>query len=457
MYNISLSKGNIICYISFMKGNIKNTIKQIMLDFQKAALPNPVPRPLNLPKLPSSVKKAFVFIGMRRSGKTWMLYQVMQQYLASGVSKEQLISFNFEDERLAPLQLEQLQYILDTHYELHPHTINQPLFLFLDEIHVIDGWDKYVRRLLEQEQVTLYLSGSSAKLLSKEIATSLRGRTITREVFPFSFVEYADYFNAPTELPPSTKQRAELLHLLERYQTYGGFPETIEMTPELHHEVLQNYVDTVILRDVIERHQITNVKALYALLRHCLRNAATELSINKQYNRLKSTGLSVSKNSLYQYIDYLEDAYCLFSVEAFNLSSHQNNLRPRKIYPVDPGLITAFSLLSEFDRAAKLETVVFNHLRRQTDCIYYYRTGNNKEIDFLIKDKKEQIDLYQVSLEIDDEQTKQRELSALTDAMRELEVTEGTIITLNSEDSITADTGIITVIPLWQFLLSHQA
>jgi len=402
---------------------VRSIFKQIMVEFHQEAIPQPITRNIELPQLPSQTRKAFVYIGMRRSGKTWALYQRMHTLMAEGIDKTQILYINFEDDRLNPVSVTDLQLILEAYWELYPqHVDSKELHFFFDEIAEVDGWESFIRRLLDKEKMQIYLSGSSAKMLSKEIATSLRGRTISREIFPMNFREFLHSQNFQTHESITTKQKAVLKHHTKHYLQWGGFPETLGTDPALHRELLQSYMDSVIYRDIIERHDIKNHIALRQLLLHCLQNATGLLSINKLFRQFKSLGMSVSKNSLYQYVDYFEDAYCLFSVPIYTFSLQKTALKPKKIYPVDTGLISAYSIKPGYDEASLLETAVFLQLRRQNEEIYYYQTQQGKEIDFLTVSPNSKMALYQVCLLMKDKETKQRELTAITQGMEELKL-----------------------------------
>jgi len=433
---------------------MKALLKQIIAQFHEESLPRPLPRAIELPDLPASVKKAIVLIGVRRCGKTWLLYQLIHQLLATGVKKEHIIYINFEDDRLDSMSLAHLQEIFDAYYELYPQYLHDKLYLFFDEIQEVNGWEKFIRRLLDQEPFQIFITGSSAKMLSKEIATSLRGRTLTREIYPFSFVEYLQAKEVKTKIALSAKQQAIQQALCLQYIERGGFPETLNAQPSLHRELLQSYVETVIYRDVIERHKISNILAVKQFIFHCLRNAATPLSINKIYNDFKSQGISVSKDSLYSYLSFFEDAYCLFTVPLFSLSLRSSTHSSKKIYPVDTGIIVTYSIKPDFDKSAQLETVVYIHLRKKYKAVYYYLTRNKKEIDFVAVDDKENIHLYQVCLQLNEGKTLSRELSALQEAMEELTVNHAYIITLDVNQELAINNKSITCQKVREFLLN---
>lgn len=439
-----------------MSLNIKEILKQIIIDFHAQPLPLPIPRTMELPELPKNLRKAFVIVGMRRSGKTWYLYQKMHALLKENVDFKKLLYINFEDDRLLGLN-HHFQSVLDAYFELYPEQSDaEDLHFFFDEIHEIEGWEKFIRRILDKEKMQLYLSGSSAKMLSKEIATSLRGRILSREIFPFSFLEYLQAKGIDSTGHLSSKQISTIQYHLEHYRLFGGFPETLEASEPLHRELLQGYIDVVIYRDIVERYKISNVAIVKQLIKFCIQNSASSISINKIYKYFKSRGFSVGKDSLYAFMDYFQDAYCLFSVSLYSFSLKKSELNPKKIYPIDPGLITAFSIKSQFDDSARFESLIFMHLRRSTEKIYYYETNQGKEVDFLILSENETINLFQVCISLLNEETRKREMTALQQAMEELNLIEGTIITLNEEDVIKGPKGVIKIIPAWRFLLDRN-
>ena len=434
---------------------MKDVFKQLLLEFSEFEIPSGVHRDFVIPELPPQVRKVITFIGMRRSGKTWILFQNIHNLLQHGIPREKILYVNFEDERLGEIQSTDLQGLLDAYFELNPQQEKtERIYLHLDEIQTIDGWEKFVRRLLDSRQFNLYITGSSAKLLSKEIATELRGRSMTREVFPLSFAEYLKYNAVEVDLEKlSAKKRAILLHHLGNYLKRGGFPETLGVSDWVHREILQNYVQVVIYRDVAERHRIANIPVLEKWVTHCIQNSASKISINKVFGHFKSLGLRISKNNLYEWLDYVEDAYCLFAVKCFDFSERKSSLKPKKMYPIDPGLVTAFAVHPDTTHAKTLEVAVFRSLREASDNIHYYITQQGCEVDFLCQTPEGRMDLFQVSLSLKNTETRAREVRALVQAMEELLLKSGTIITLEEEEEITVPGGIISVIPAWKFLL----
>ena len=432
---------------------MKKVFMQLIVDFHQQTIPVPIKRDVPSFFLPNRLHKAFVLVGMRRSGKTWTLFQRIHQLIDGGLDLKNILYINFEDDRILGIKLQEMTLILDAYYELYPEMRNGTLYLFFDEIHEVVGWEHFIRRLLDNEHYKIYITGSSSKMLSKEIATSLRGRTLVREIFPYSFREFLRYFGEDFSDKISTKDNAALRHYLNRYLWMGGFPEVVDIDMSLHREILQGYVETVMYRDIVERYGVRNIQVLRQLLVYCLKNPASLLSVNKIYRFFKTQGHTISKDSMYAFMEYFEDAYCIFSVSAFNLSSKKTALIPSKIYPIDTGLITAYSMCRDFQYGQALESMVFSTLRRVVDNIYYFITKNGKEVDFFTISPEGERCLYQVCASLDNDETRTREISALKQAMRETGLKKSFIITMDDEEVINVQEGEIHVLALWKFLI----
>jgi predicted AAA+ superfamily ATPase len=383
-------------------------------------------RQLDFSSIPNKIKVA---IGMRRTGKTYLLFQKIQALLISKVALSRILYINFEDDRLLPLTQEKLRQLLDGFYSLYPENHDHTCYLFLDEIQNVADWPIVIRRYLDSKKVEIYLTGSSAKLLSKEIATSLRGRSIATEVWPYSFSEYliakkiqiSQKILGKITLDKLTKQ-------LHDYIREGGFPETINLDVPDRFRLLQDYVNVVIFRDIVERHKITNTVLIKYVIKTLIKNTATVFSINKFFNDLKSQHFSVSKTTLHEYLAYIEDAYLVFTVPLYSESLRKTQTNPKKIYAVDTGLVNAYTTNFSQNWGRLFENVIFLELKRKGHDIYYYLTKERYEVDFLTKDINNQMHLYQVVWNVDDPETFSREKHALQIAEKELGIS-GEILT----------------------------
>jgi uncharacterized protein len=429
---------------------MKDVIEFLIDDFHERGLPDLLPREKVMTRLAG---KATVVVGMRRSGKTWFCYQYMKKLMDGGIAKDRILYLNFEDDRLLPFSAQDFQTILDTYYRKFPSFKTMECFYFLDEIQRIQGWESFVRRVLDTERISLYITGSSSKLLSSEIASSLRGRSLAVEIFPFSFSEFLTFHgeNSAESDRYGSRKRASLQHFADRYMETGGFPEVQSLEPGLRHEVLRNYLDVVILRDVVERYGVGNVEALRSMIRHAVSAPGGRFSVNRFYNTLKSRGVSCTKNSLYDYLDYLTDAFLLYQVPIFSRSERVQQVTPRKLYAVDTGLVQAMSHRMTLDKGALLENLVFMHLRRHGLSPAYCVTSTGTEVDFIFNTPNQrQKHLVQVCWDLSDSKTRSREVQSLLQAMREIGSPQGTIVTWLDEAS---PGGGIEVVPAWKWLL----
>ena len=315
-------------------GSMKAILSQLIADFQERELPELVARDNVFSEIPG---KAAVAIGMRRTGKTFFCYQKMSELMGGGVKRQQLLYLNFEDERLLDFKVRDFQSILDVYYGRFPEHKDLECYFFFDEIQRIDQWEMFIRRLLDTEKARIFLTGSSSKLLSTEIATSLRGRSLSTEIFPFDFKEYLKAKSLFAQPPQQFGSRtaATLRKAISDYLATGGFPEVLHLAPNLRVEVLQGYIDSVILKDVIERHRVGNVIALKHLVSHIMHAPGGKFSVNRFYNTLKSMAVKCTKNSLYEYLDHLLDAYLLYRVPIHSHSEKARMLNPPKLYTVD--------------------------------------------------------------------------------------------------------------------------
>lgn len=427
-------------------------LELIIGDFLERPLPSLTPRNVSLPALPGKVDAV---IGMRRTGKSYRLFQAMKELIDSGLPKERLLYINFEDERLYPFETGSLSRVPVVFYRIFPQNKSFRCHFFFDEIQNIPGWELFIRRLLDQENVQITISGSSARLLSREIASSLRGRSLATEIFPFSFREVLRYEGVDdlSLSHVSGARRALLSNRLGSYLRRGGFPEVQSLDDALSVRVLQEYVDVVILRDVVERHRIGNLVPLRRLIRHLLSNPAANFTVNRFYNDLKSQGIPVGKDTLHEFLSWLEESYLIQTVPIDSRSVRTQQVNPRKVYPIDPGLSLAFRHASGLDRGHLLETLVFLDLRRRGQSIAYYRSGEGVEVDFLVSDSRGEMEAIQVCETLSDPSTRLREIRGLEILMEQRRVSILTLVTLDEEDTVETRGGPVAVVPAWRWLL----
>ncbi len=432
-----------------MKG--KDLIKQLLRDFHTQPLPQVHPREYSIP---IDSGKIITLIGVRRSGKTSLLYQLIKEILQT-TDIEQVIFIDFEDERLN-LQSGQLDYIIQAYLELYPDTDLSRCYLFFDEIQNIDGWEKFIRRIYERWCRNIFITGSNAKMLSSEIATALRGRSISYTVYPLSFKEFLQFQDISIDLH-ATKTRARIQSELLCYLQQGGFPELLTVTDKrLHRKILQEYYQVMLFRDLIDRYQISNATALKFFLKRLFASATKQVSVNRLFNELKSAGIRVSKNTLYDFLDEAE-AIFLFGI----LKKHTNKISMRelgekKVYAVDNGLHNAVHFRFSTDIGKAMEQTLYWELRRRYpdgDALHYFRKG--VECDFLIQQDETIIEAIQICYDLSTLETKKREIEGLHQACKVHSLENGLLITYDQHETVRHKDVQIEILPLAEYLLAR--
>ncbi len=437
-----------------MKGEIRDTLLAMLADALSAPVPRLTRREIRLPKVAG---KAMAVIGMRRSGKSCFLWQCLGDLLAAGEPRESLVLVNFEDERLAGIEASDLSFLLESYFRIHPEFRDQTgVTLFLDEIQLVAGWETFARRLLDTEKIRLFVSGSSSSMLSREVHTSMRGRAMEVAVFPFSFREALLHQGLLPDkewdsLPKA--RRSTLEKAFRNYLTDGGFPDAQNLEARDRRALLQGYVDVAVLRDVIERHRVSNPVALRWLQRHLLGNPCAPFSIQKFHDTLKSQGLPVSKDSLHAFLAHFEDAFLVRTTWLHTASERQRMVNPRKAYPIDPGLIPIYERTGRANTGPALENAVFIELLRRGCEVAYFRTPRGNEVDFHATDATGQTLLIQVCANPADPATREREIRALTEAHQALPHTRPLLLVLDPLPPATRiPTAIRTLLAIEWFL-----
>lgn len=407
--------------------------------------------------LPAVPGKVHAVIGMRRAGKTTFLRQLQEEWRNS-VPPERVVYLSFDDDRLTDLPMEQLGLVLEEYYRRYPELRGKKVVRWLlDEVQLVKGWERFVRRVLDTERVEIIVSGSSAKMLSREVHTSLRGRGMETVIRPFSFREFMRYRSTePTRHVRefTAVDRSLIEKEFREYLTAGGFPEAQGLTGELRVDLLQGYVDTVLFRDIVERYGITQVTALRWLTRQCLRNPAGSLSVHRLNLDLKAQGLGVAKDALHAMMGHLQDAFLISTVTLATDSERRRNSNPRKVYPVDTGLINAFDRSGRTNVGHALETVVLHELERRKAEIGYVRTSEGYEVDFHSRFPDGKEELLQVCADTGSDDTLEREIRALKDAAVDYPRARQRLLML-TQDQVPAISGKGFVSqPVYEWLLS---
>lgn len=417
----------------------RDILKQIIIDQKEMYLDNPmISRNYDLEE-----NVNYCFVGIRRTGKSYMMYQQIHNLMNDGISSSQIVYVNFEDERLLEIGVDDLNTILEIGIEFSGSK-GKP-YLFLDEIQNVDGWEKFVRRVADMKY-RINITGSNSKMLSKEIASTLGGRFMIVNVFPYSFKEYlsANHIKNIILDQLGTKKRADIVSQYEQYVMYGAFPELVDIKNK--RPFLNNIYQTVYLQDIITRNKITNDFAVRLILKKIAESVTKVLSFNRLTNIVKSAGISIGKQTVINYVGHMLDSYLIFS-----LQNYAGKKTPPKYYFIDPGLL---GLMLLDCKKAQLENLVAVELVRRygLDNVYFFE--NNIEVDFFVPGENLAM---QVSMQVlDDVDTLERETRAFVKLNDFIPNTKCLLITNSEETTLNCDGIHIDVIPAWKWLLSNE-
>lgn len=418
----------------------RDTLKQIMIDQKEIYFNNP----LITREYPLENNVNYCFVGIRRTGKSYMMYQQIKQLEADGVPMSQIVYVNFEDERLLEMTSDDLNTILEIGLEISGTDVKP--YLFLDEIQNVNGWEKFVRRVADMKY-RINITGSNSKMLSSEIASTLGGRFVIMNIYPYSFSEYlnANHMEKDYLDVISTKDRADVLSKYNEYVTYGAFPELVEIRNK--RAFLNSIYQTVYLGDIITRNKIINDFAIRLILKKIAESVTKPLSFSRLTNILKSAGTSISKQTVINYVGYMTNSYLLFTLQNYAAKLVEKETSP-KYYFMDTGLL---GLVLLDCKSAQLENLVAIELIRRygTENVYFFE--NNVEIDFFVPSEKLAI---QVSMQVlDNMDTKERETRAFVKLNNFIPDSKCILVT-NSEEATLKCEGIdIDVVPIWKWLL----
>lgn len=392
------------------------------------------PRELNLSTyLNLPVKKIISLIGFRRSGKTFHLLTLGQK-----IGKEKTIYLNFEDERI-PKKVEVLTNLIDVSSELKG---NQPLVLLMDEIQNIPNWESWARRVVETTNHQLFITGSSSKLSSAELPTQLRGRSLSIEIKPLNFKEFMIFKKANLKLLP----KSQLLHFLREYLTYGGFPEIALVDEGKKPLILDEYHQTFLTRDIIERHKLRNRELLNTIINLLLNSSY--YTISKLTNSLKSLDHNVSKATVSRYLSFLQESF-FFKDLQLHTPSIKNRLKAeRKPYFIDNFFLSRYSTAFSQNLGRLMENLVASNLKNA----YYWKDYQNHEVDFVIRKEEKVTKLIQVSFINNQTDVSKRETQNLVKAGKQLYCQQLTLITWDLEKEIEINGSKVKLTPLHKWL-----
>lgn len=390
--------------------------------------------------------------GVRRSGKSTILSQFINKFVPKKEQKNALI-VNFEDPRFSHLDLNLLNQIYEIYLEeLLP---DKEHYVILDEVQEINGWERFVLFLHEAKRVNVFVTGSSSKLLSEEYSTLLSGRHVDLEIFPLSFSEYLLFHKVAAATESEKEKKRHIIknllrkNLLRDYVEFGSFPKVTLISKGERPNLLIGYFQDILVKDIQKRFKIRDYGKLEELAKYYLVNIASMVPLKKVKN-----AVNLSLESVERFVHYFETAQLFYFIPKFSFSRREQILNPKKVYAKDLGIRNVVAFRSNEDHGRLMENVVCSELMRRRFEVYYFRSKRNqKEVDFVVKDKLKVTELIQVCYDISNEETKKREISALFEAQKELNCDNLTIITHDYEHAERFDNKDIHFIPLWKWLL----
>lgn len=391
--------------------------------------------------LPESLDKVVVFYGVRRSGKTFILFDLMRKH------KENSLYIDFEDERLMGFQLKDFEVLREAFFELKPHVAGKTQLFLLDEVHNIKGWERFCRRAVERERIRIYISGSSSKVMPAEIHTELRGRSWSIEVLPFSFREYlrSKGVDVSDKGAPYGQTKSRIKQYFSEFMRWGGFPEVSLVSTELEKtKLLKEYFGAMFFRDLVERYRITNIPLLESLTDKLFSSFSTRFSLTSFYKQYKDK-FPFSKDLLFRYYKYFPQSMLVFEVRMFAESTYKRMRNPPKNYLVDTGLCRR---VTSADSGRLLENIVYLELRRRGYEIYYF--AENGECDFVARNGNNSFQSVQVCFEITEENL-DREVGGLVEACKRLGSKEGILLVYDEERETSRDGVKISIVPVWKW------
>lgn len=390
-----------------------------------------------------------VVSGVRRCGKSTLLLQFCRSLIESGARKEDILIVNLEDPRLKKPDLDLLNGIYEAYTtELNPQKRH---YVVLDEVQAVEGWEKFARFLHENRKAGVFVTGSSSKLLSSEYSTVLSGRHVDTEAYPLSFREFLRFRGVELkDRLDLVSKRHELRRLATEYVKWGGFPKACLLREERDKkEILNAYFRDIIIKDVVMRHRIREVEKLEELARYYLTNVSSLQSFN---NVRKVLGVSI--DTVERFSAYLSEVYLVFFASKFSFSRKEQILNPKKAYCIDNGLRNAAGFVFSDDLGRLMENTVFLELKRMKKEVFYWK--GKGEVDFVVKDGTKPLRLVQACYDIEDKDVKSREVGALAEAMDELKLKEGLVITWDYESDEKSGGKTIRYVPLWKWLLQQD-
>ena len=428
------------------KINKKEIFKFLIKEFLETDLPDVIKRDL---EVPVSAKKVVTIFGPRRSGKSFYFYGLIANILASGIPKDRTLYLNFEDDRILPLTYKDLNDLMEAYFELYPENKNKKIFLFFDEIQNIEKWEIFIRRIYDKEKASIFVTGSSSKLLSREIATALRGRTLSFPLYPLNFREFLRFRGEELKKDfEYTEQRYRVKKLLGEFLEFGGFPEIVLTEGiNLKRKILKEYFDLLVYRDLVERFSMKNMELLKDILDGLFADITSLFSVNAYYKSVKQF-LRISRATISEYLEYIKETDYFILLPRFSYSLKEQRVNPKKIICIDNGLRNrmAFRFSKDFGKLA--ENLVGGVLVRKNNDTYYWQ--DKGEVDFAVNIDG-RLEAVNVSF---GEKIEKRETDSLLEFANKFKFKKVKKITLITKDTDKQE-GAIRFVPLYKWLLEN--
>ena len=419
--------------------------REVVFDFVERGLLDEVLKWVNRPEIVS-------LVGVRRSGKTTLMKLVIKHLLEEGVNRKNILFIKADDDRVEKRGL--IQEAIDSYKQL----INPSgkIFVFIDEVQELEDWQVVLKRFYDlNENFKFFVSGSNSSLLKEDLNNALAGRIAYFELFPFSFKEFLQQKMVVKNKVDLIEKKEKVMHFLLEYLEFGGFPEIVlEKDKMISSKLLSFYYDTIIYRDVIKRRKIRSVAKIEKMINFYLQNISSPVNFSKIG---KNVGLTT--DTVVEYTKFLQDAYFLFYISLFDYSIKRQEINPKKVYAIDTGLRNIKTLKFSQDRGKLVENVVFLDLKRRQNKgelreLFYWKDGQQFEVDFVIKKGLEITQLVQVTAVSKKEELEERELRGLLKASDELSCDDLVVVTWDYEAKERVKDKEVSFVPLWKWLLS---
>lgn len=434
------------------------TLQRIIGDFHARPLPSLTGRDKTIRFVRDM---SLSIVGVRRSGKTYRTYQFIKEHLEQGGRMENVCRVQFNDHRLSDMTRADLSSVDEAYYALYPEKRGRDVVFFIfDEIHRIEGWEDYVLHLLDEPTHRVLITGSTSRLLSGDIASSLRGKNMPVPLYPFSFKEFIRHYGIAPDAVTSRGQ-GHLRKLLRRYLQQGGFPGLLDADERVHIDLLQTYWDTMVLRDIIEAHPDANIPiAVFShFARALVARTACPFTVRAMVGGLREAGFGFTAEAIYGYLRFLEEAFMVFTVPVFSPSEKVRQRNYHKVYAIDWALAQAIAPAEGVDVTRQLENMVYLELRRRGWDVSYFRTRQGWEIDFVAVRKAprgRRPRVCQVAYSLKGKEVRERELRGVPEAARHLRAERVTVVTFDDEERLVLDGIHVDVVPVWKWLLADE-